>query len=134
MEMNRTIFLKSIFKSFIDLMSTLIYASPEYYGSVLKTIEECNQIQDFSWILSNYRTGWERPSTFLYISRYHHFARDQLFGVDLESFTKTRKIDFPEMIEICTRAIETAYYESDRDFSGKTMIRTDQRLYYQCRY
>jgi hypothetical protein len=75
MEIDRITFLKNTFKSFIDLMATLIHTSPEHYQSVLKSIEECNGIQDFSWVLSEYRTGWERPSTFIYISRYHPFSR-----------------------------------------------------------
>jgi hypothetical protein len=31
---------------------------------------------------------------------------DQLFGVELETFTKTQNIDIPNVVTMCTKAIE----------------------------
>ena len=74
LEMNRIGLIKNVLQVLVNILSKVIHPSERYYENVIKNIDACSELQDFSWIVSDYRTGWQRPSVFLYTSRYHHPA------------------------------------------------------------
>jgi hypothetical protein len=75
LEMNRIALIRNLLQLLANILSKVTHPLEKHHEDRIKIMDICSEQHDFSWIVSDYRTGWQRPSVFVYTSRYHHPAK-----------------------------------------------------------